>query len=242
MVTNALSITTGPDGNLWVGTAGGVEHLGRNGSFLGGGVGVPGGNVRAITVGPDGALWFAESGRDAVGRLTTGGDYSEIPTPGCDNPSGIAAGGDGAIYATCFGAEITPGGNTTGHTIVKIIPDAAGGGGGGGGVVPAPKAPVAKVNGTFTLKRPVFAGKKFTVSVKFNKPLSKSKVKVQYKSKAKNGPVKKYKTIGSKVVTGTKARLSVKIGKPGKYLLRVTFANAGKTNVLAAKPLTVKRP
>ena len=67
-------------------------------------------------------------------------------------------------------------------------------------------------------------------------------MKVQYKSKAKNGPVKKYKTIGSKLVTGTKARLSVKIGKPGKYLLRVTFANAGKTNVLAAKPLTVKRP
>ena len=168
LVNNAMSITTGPDGNLWVGTAGGVEHLGRNGSFLGGGVGVPGGNVRAITVGPDGALWFAESGRDAVGRLTTGGDYSEIPTPGCDNPSGIATGGDGAIYATCFGAEITPGGNTTGHTIVKITPDAAGGGG-GGGVVPAPKAPAAKINGTFTLKRPVFAGKKFTVSVKFNK-------------------------------------------------------------------------
>ena len=240
-VNQAQSIVTGPDGQLWVGTANGVEHVARSGGNLGGGVGIPGGNVRAITVGPDGALWFAESSRDAVGRLTTGGDYSEIPVPGCDNPSGIAA-GPGGIYATCFGAEITPGGNTTGHTIARIVPDAAGGG--GGGVVPPPLTPpkTAKVGGTFTLKGPVIAGKKFTVSVKFNKPVSKSKVKVQYKSKAKKGPIKKYKTLGSKVVTGTKARLSVKIGKPGKYILRVTFTNAGKTNVLAAKPLTVKRP
>jgi hypothetical protein len=246
VVNNAMSIVTGPDGQLWVGTANGVEHVARSGGNLGGGVGIPGGNVRAITVGPDGALWFAESGRDAVGRLTTGGDYTETPLPGCDNPSGIAAGPDGAIYATCFGAEISPGGPTTGHTIAKIIPTAGGGGGGGGGgVVPPPLGPgkTVKVTGTFSLKKKtVIIGKKFNVSVKFNRALSRSKVQVQYKSKAKTGPIKKYKALGSKTVTGTKATLAVKISKPGKYLLRVSFKDGAKTTFVAAKTVTAKRP
>ena len=65
-------------------------------------------NTRAINgmsmgmaTGPDGAVWFTERYGDALGRVTTSGEFSElaIPTPE-STPLGIAAGPDGAIWFT----------------------------------------------------------------------------------------------------------------------------------------------
>ena len=144
---------------------------------------IGGSNVNAITTGADGALWFTESALDKVGRVTTAGALTEFALPGCDVPSGIAKGTDNLLYVTCFGAEITPGGPTTGHTIVRIAPDGVtpgpGPGPGPGPVTP----PVTNLKGGFSFaKGKVFAGKAFTVKVTFNKAVTKSRVRVQIKS------------------------------------------------------------
>jgi virginiamycin B lyase len=71
-----------------------------------------------ITVGPDGALWFAESGTNKIGRITTGGQVQEFPTPfGGSQPARITAGPDGNLWFTeTLGdriGRITPSGTIT---------------------------------------------------------------------------------------------------------------------------------
>jgi virginiamycin B lyase len=241
-LANAFGIVVGPDNNFWVTHPGGVAQMsGTTGALLGGGVSLPGSGSRGIAVGPDGALWFAEYSADRVGRVTTSGQFRDFAVP-CDGPEGVAAGPDGAVYVTCYGTD--PG--SPGRTILRILPDGTvppGGGvapGGGGTVVPPPLNPITP-KGSFTLKKKrVRAGAKFTVSVKFTQALNKSRVRVQYKhNKRGKGKINSYKTLGSKVVTGLKAGLSVKIGKPGVYLLRVGFANAGKQSYIKAVKVTV---
>ena len=183
------SRTHGPSPSAPTATSGSATpaasaHINTAGGSLGGGVAHPGGsNVNAITTGADGALWFTESALDKVGRVTTAGALTDFALPGCDVPSGIAKGTDNLLYVTCFGAEITPGGPTTGHTIVRITPDGVtpgpGPGPGPGPVTP----PVANLKGGFSFaKGKVFAGKAFTVNVTFNKAVTKSRVRVQIKS------------------------------------------------------------
>src|SRR5204862_182927 len=54
-----------------------------------------------IVAGPDGALWFAEYGAAKVGRITTGGQLTEFPTPTPNSqPYSLAAGPDGALWFT----------------------------------------------------------------------------------------------------------------------------------------------
>jgi streptogramin lyase len=48
-----------------------------------------------IAAGPDGALWFTEQSGNRIGRITTGGVFTEFPTSS-SSPLGIAAGPDGA--------------------------------------------------------------------------------------------------------------------------------------------------
>ena len=89
----------------------------------------------------------------------------------------------------------------------------------------------------------MFAGKAFTVNVSFNKAVTKSRVRVQIKSvntKA-TGAIKAFKTISTKLVTGKKAALTVKIAKPGAFLMRITFENGTKTVTLKAVKVTVKQ-
>jgi ligand-binding sensor domain-containing protein len=233
---DANGITVGPDGNLWVTSATGVSKVSRGGggapsvlqSFP-----IQGSGARGITTGPDGALWFAESGSNSVGRITVDGQASSIPLSGCALPDDVAVNSDGSLWVTCFGSEalvrITESGTV-------VPPPVVPGGPGPGGVA------VTGLKGSFSLKKSVIAGKLFNVTVKFNKAVTKSQVRVQIRHsniKPKRA-IKKFKTIKSRLVTGTRASIPVKIAKPGKYLLRVTYRNGPATVNTKAIKLTVK--
>src|SRR5260221_14190711 len=54
-----------------------------------------------IVFGPDGNLWFTEETGDAIGRMTTGGVFTEYPLPTLGAaPGGISTGPDGALWFT----------------------------------------------------------------------------------------------------------------------------------------------
>jgi virginiamycin B lyase len=100
-------IVTGPDGNLW------VTQKVKGSSFSDQVIRVtPKGQYQSYTVGlgpawicvgPDKALWFTELAANAIGRLTTGGKYTEYPTNYQGGaPSGIATGSDRALWFTDF--------------------------------------------------------------------------------------------------------------------------------------------
>src|SRR5437588_12466639 len=66
---STVSITKGPDGNLWF-TTGGTQKIGRitpSGAVSLFFVGV---QTADITVGPDGNLWFTTGGAQDIGRIT----------------------------------------------------------------------------------------------------------------------------------------------------------------------------
>lgn len=120
-----LSITVGPDGNLWF-----TEYYGdyRNGDKIG--RITPAGIItefnvptatsgpNAITAGADGNLWFTELLGNKIGRLTTNGAFTEFTLPaGNSQPTGITRGPDGNVWFTEYGpgylGRITPGGTIT---------------------------------------------------------------------------------------------------------------------------------
>jgi streptogramin lyase len=96
-------ITSGPDGALWfgngLGSGGGIARLTTGGALTQYPVG--GGNVFFDAVGPDQRIWFTqESGcaLDSLGAITTAGQIQQYPAPSCSEPTGIAAGPDGAMW------------------------------------------------------------------------------------------------------------------------------------------------
>jgi streptogramin lyase len=98
-------ITAGPDGALWfgngLGSGGGIARLTTAGVLTQYPVG--GGNVFFDAVGPDQRIWFTqESGcaLDSLGAVTTAGQIQQYPAPSCSEPTGIAAGPDGAMWFT----------------------------------------------------------------------------------------------------------------------------------------------
>jgi streptogramin lyase len=113
-----ISITNGPDGNLWF-TEGAGNRIGRV---------TPDGGVTEfqglsassepvlITAGPDGNLWFTEFTGNRIGRITPTGVVTEFQglTAGA-NPSGIVTGPDGKLWFTELNAnrigQITPNGS-----------------------------------------------------------------------------------------------------------------------------------
>jgi virginiamycin B lyase len=71
-----------------------------------------------ITSGPDGNLWFTEAGGNKIGRITTGGSFTEFTVPtGVSDPFGITSGPDGNLWFTEAGGNkigrITTGGSVT---------------------------------------------------------------------------------------------------------------------------------
>jgi hypothetical protein len=231
----ANGITFGPDGNLWVtsGGAGGgaVSKVSTTPSVLQS-YPIQGSNPRGITTGPDNALWFTESGTNSVGRVTLDGQVSSIPLSGCALPDDIALNPtDNSLWVTCFGSPALVRITESGATPPAPTPPR------GGGAVP-----VAGLKASFTVKKTVIAGKVFTVKVKFNKAVTKSQVRVQIRSantKLK-GSIKKFKTIKSKLITGTQGSIPVKIAKPGLYKLRLSYKNGPKSVNTNAVKLTVK--
>jgi streptogramin lyase len=143
-----VSITTGPDGNLWftqqtssldtatsdhvgqITTAGSVTEFPVPISGIeGGGAGLQ------IARGADGNLWYTELGKPVVARLTTAGVVTEFTVPTDPNNiftvpavNGITAGPDGNIWFTESapqgGAdEVAPRGNFPGISMIaKITP------------------------------------------------------------------------------------------------------------------------
>lgn len=104
--SDATSITSGPDGNMWFAIQGAGKGIGRIGpaggltTFSGGlGDGVP----DQIAAGPDGNLWFTDRGTPpAIGRITPGGAITRFTagmSPG-SQPVGITAGPDGNMWFT----------------------------------------------------------------------------------------------------------------------------------------------
>jgi streptogramin lyase len=134
---NPVSITAGPDGNLWfisdanstaVGqiTPAGVVTVFSQGLN-------PGSSLLNITAGPDGNLWFTDQGcasspqftcnpeaPPAIGRITPAGDIFEFSQGLNKNsfPGGITAGPDGNVWFTDAGGGI---GGT--NAIGRITPD-----------------------------------------------------------------------------------------------------------------------
>jgi streptogramin lyase len=127
-----FGIARGPDGNLWF-----TEKLGQRIGRI-----TPSGTVTefsaglttpadlsSIVAGPDGNLWFTEGQSNRIGRITPTGVITEFSSgitngvnqftglPNFPEPDGIAAGPNGNLWFTEFGADrvgrITPSGVVT---------------------------------------------------------------------------------------------------------------------------------
>jgi virginiamycin B lyase len=114
-------IVTGPDGNLWF-TENGQGRIGQltPGMVLLNEFDIPTpSNPAGITVGPDGALWFTEAttNNSKIGRVTTLGAFTEMPTPSANSyPESITLGPDGNLWFT----ETVQSNNT--GAIVQVTP------------------------------------------------------------------------------------------------------------------------
>jgi virginiamycin B lyase len=120
-VSDAESITTGSDGNLWFAdhVASAIARLTPTGTFTRFDIpGPPGTYPWQIASGPDGALWFTDFNGHRIGRLTTSGQVSFFAVPADDGyPNAIGAGPDGNVWFTMDDeatiARITPAGEIT---------------------------------------------------------------------------------------------------------------------------------
>lgn len=101
------SITTGPDGNMWIAIPTGpplpwkfyrstlsgqiVSQMPLAGVF----------SIGDAVTGPDHAVWFTDPVDNVVGRVTVGGSLTTYPLPSTNaGPYAITVGGDGAIWFT----------------------------------------------------------------------------------------------------------------------------------------------
>ncbi len=117
-------IASGPDGALWfterscnqigrITTSGAITEYPLPACTNGCNLFAPGGpSPVGIAAGPDGALWFAESGANAIGRITTSGAITiyTLPNPHAPNyfnniPESITAGADGAMWFSEAGSN-----------------------------------------------------------------------------------------------------------------------------------------
>jgi streptogramin lyase len=110
IVGGPSSITSGPDGNIWIttnalgqGRQDWIVRLGRDGAVTqfpaGAGSGDFSTGPQGITPGPDGNLWFTEFWANRIGRMTPVGALTEFPIPTVESgPRGIVAGRDGNLW------------------------------------------------------------------------------------------------------------------------------------------------
>jgi streptogramin lyase len=111
-------ITSGPDGNLWVGLYDEIGRVTTAGIMTTFKTPTSQSMIRAITKGPDGNLWFTEFMGNKIGRITPQGVITEFPVPTAFSlPNDITAGPDGNLWFTEFWANkvgrITPQGYIT---------------------------------------------------------------------------------------------------------------------------------
>ena len=113
---NAVSLTPGPGGALWVATGKGFDSIiqaNTSGSILAT-FQLRSQSARPgyITSGPDGALWFTDGVNQIVGRMTTSGVGTSFPAG--SPPGDITLGPDGALWFAAGGiSRITTDGTVT---------------------------------------------------------------------------------------------------------------------------------
>src|SRR2546422_322656 len=100
-----MSITTGPDGNLWYTDSDGVQvvRVTTSGVFTVYPMPAktPSDKPDSITTGPDGNLWFTTGPGNSIDKLTTAGTLTEYPLPNLQSgPDGITVGPDGNLWFT----------------------------------------------------------------------------------------------------------------------------------------------
>jgi streptogramin lyase len=109
--SNAQSIASGPDGNVWF-TEPGANAIGMINpttfavsSFT---APTPSAGVNGITAGPDGNLWFTEEAADKIGMINpTSHAISEFSLPTAHaQPYAITAGPDGNLWFTELAANV----------------------------------------------------------------------------------------------------------------------------------------
>ena len=99
--TSVVSITLGPDGNMWLSDDGNnaIDSITPDGVVTQYPIPTPNAFPEGITSGPDGALWFTENNTNAIGEITTTGQITEYPLPaGSTGPNEIAAGPNGTLW------------------------------------------------------------------------------------------------------------------------------------------------
>src|SRR6266705_496090 len=110
-VSYPMSITTGPDGNLWYTDSDGVQvvRVTTSGVFTVYPMPAktPSDKPDSITTGPDGNLWFTTGPGNSIDNLTTGGTLTEYPLPNLQSgPDGITVGPDGNLWITEFDGDM----------------------------------------------------------------------------------------------------------------------------------------
>ena len=114
------SMTSGPDGNLWV-TGEYSSNIGKintSGTLIGTFALNVGAAIFGDTTGPDGNLWFTASGPNQVGKMTPEGAVTTYPLLSAHAfPTGITSGPDGNLWFLESDAEniarVTPSGSIT---------------------------------------------------------------------------------------------------------------------------------
>jgi virginiamycin B lyase len=101
-----MMICSGPDGNLWFteGLGNHITAMDTSGNIIHQ-YDVPTGSSgpRGICVGPDGNIWFTEFNAGKIGKVTTGGSFTEYDCPDVDDtwtPFGICVGADNRLWFT----------------------------------------------------------------------------------------------------------------------------------------------
>lgn len=95
LVPDAIRITSGPDGNLWVTQNGATNAIARvtpSGTVTEFPIPTPNAQPLGITAGNDGAIWFTEKSANKIGRITVNGVMTEYSIPTANSqPYGIAS-------------------------------------------------------------------------------------------------------------------------------------------------------
>ncbi|MDB5349626.1 MAG: cya 2 [Planctomycetota bacterium] len=123
-----VSITSGPDGNLWFTEelANRVARISTTGAITEYVIPTANSQPFGITTGPDGNLWFTEYAASKIGRITPTGTFTEFSIPTANSqPSQIVTGPDGNLWFTERSGNkigrITPGGAITEFAIANAF-------------------------------------------------------------------------------------------------------------------------
>ncbi len=97
----ANAITTGADGNLWIGEASqnSIGRMTRKGVLTEFPIPIANAGMAGIQAGPDGNVWFTEMNADQVAMITPSGTITEIPIPTASSlPRRPASGPNGRVW------------------------------------------------------------------------------------------------------------------------------------------------